>query len=230
MSALPPPPPPPPSEPLGEPPGTHALGPAWGQRQPNDGLRKAVSILFWCATAATALLVAATFYRRTTFGNVRDGDAPVEDLDTADGVVGGAVFLQFVLAVATLITLSIWSLRAARNAQRIGAPVSPGLSCGGWYIPFANVIVPFVQLRRILRHGQRATTPVSTWQALVITAFLISGPLARLGDTDSTMSLEDVSSRLSTQVFLAVLSTLLLAATAFVATNAMKELDAVGQP
>ena len=189
-----------------------------------------MSILFWCATAATALLVAATFYRRATFSDVRDGDAPLEDLDAADGVVGGAVLLQVALAVATLITLSIWSLRAARNAQRVGAQVSPGWACGGWYIPFANVIVPFVQLRRILRHGGRATTPVSTWQGLVITAFVVSGPLGRLGDTESATSMEDVSSRLSTQVFLAVLSTLLLAATAFVATNAMQEVDAVGQP
>ena len=83
VEPLPPPPPPPPSEPLGQPPrhASRLRGRAWrSARSRHDGLRTAASILFWCATAATALLVAATFYRRATFGNVRDGDVPVDDL------------------------------------------------------------------------------------------------------------------------------------------------------
>ncbi len=68
------------------------------------------------------------------------------------------------------------------------------------------------------------------WQTLVIIAFLVSRPFSRLGDTESATTMDDLSSRLTVQVVLAVVSTLLLAATAIVASVATREVDAVGQP
>ncbi len=50
-------------------------------------------------------------------------------LDDADSLVGSSFGLLFLLAVATLIVLSIWSLRVGRRARLAGATdVSPGVA------------------------------------------------------------------------------------------------------
>ena len=79
------------------------------------------------------------------------------------------------LALASTIVVSIWSLRVARHAKRTGADgVSPGLACGGWYIPFANAIVPFLQLRKAAEHARRETRFLNTWMALAIVSLVVS--------------------------------------------------------
>ena len=83
------------------------------------------------------------------------------------------------LALASIIVLCIWSLRTARHARAGGARVSPGLACGGWWIPYANAIVPFVQLRRVARHRGRTTSWVSAWQGLVIATLVLGMGLRR---------------------------------------------------
>ena len=226
MSEPPPPPLPPPS--AGWPSaGQQPLQPDWSPKQSTAGLRKAAVILFWCTTGSTALLIVATIYRRSVWTDFRGESADLDDLDAADGAVGAAAGLQLALGIATLIVVSIWSLRTARNARSSGAPVSPGWACGGWYLPFANLVVPFVQLRRIMRHGQQSASPVNRWQGLIIVTAVASGPLRRLGDTESATTSDELSSRLSAQIWFAVISTLLLAAMSYVASQATREVDAV---
>ena len=138
--------------------------------------------MFWCIVGAAWVVVIATINRRRVFDEFRGGDAPGFELDDADAFVAGAAFVQIGVTIAGVIVLSIWSLRTARYVKQFGAvDVSPGLACGGWYIPFGNLVVPFVQLRRIARRRRRAATAISWWQGLFIAQFVAGGGFRSVG-------------------------------------------------
>jgi hypothetical protein len=175
------------------------------------------------------LLTIALVSRRMVWADFEDNPTfeAIADLDDADNFVSGAVLILFGLALATLIVVSIWSLRVARHAQRSGAGgVSPGLACGGWYIPFANLIVPYVQLRHVARHFGRPTQPVSVWQGVAIATFVLSLILQGI-DPSAADDFRDVSGQLTAQIVFGVLLAIAAAVTAYVATTAMREVEGV---
>ncbi len=219
------PPPPPPSF-VPAPPGP----PVWTAGEippsPTRGLRNATIALFWCVVAASWLLLLAAINRRRVFDDVRDGDGFIGELQDADDVVAAAGFLEFGLALAALIVLSIWSLRAAGHVKSYGAPeVSPGLACGGWYIPFGNFVVPFVQLRRVADRRGRPRHWISSWQGLFIAQAFAGGGFRGLGDIESATSADDLSNRLGAQIGFAALAAFLLTATAYVAMRAIRDVE-----
>lgn len=202
-----------------------AIGPA---PAPTAGLRKATIVLFWCTVGSTALVALTAVNRRSVFDGYRDGSNSIFDVDDADVAFGGASFVQVALTIASVIVLSIWSLRAGRNAKRLGATnVSPGLACGSWYIPFGNLVVPFVQLRRMVRHFGRSTSAVSLWQGLFIVGNIASGSVQSIGTFEAGEPEGDVANRLAAQSVVAFIVVVLFAAMAAVATRALRDVDGV---
>jgi hypothetical protein len=225
------PPPPPPGAAFGIPTPPGYRFPAAASSAPptnTAGLRRATIILYWCTSGAAVVLASALISRKVTWEGLVDGDRSIGDVQDADDFVGAAAGILILLALATVIVLSIWSLRTARHARETGAnDVSPGLSCGGWYIPFGNLFVPFVQLRRIASHRGRPTTMVSAWQGLAIGSGVLSLILRSAGDTDDT-GFDDISGRLTVQAVSGVLLAAAAIVTAYVASRAMRVVDAAG--
>ena len=175
-------------------------------------------MLAWCAVAATVLTTVMAVRRKLAWDDLDLGDVGFEGVvrvDDADDLFEAARFVAAALALATLIVVSIWSLRVARRARLQGATdVSSGLACGGWYIPYAAAIVPFVQLRRMARHWRRHPGAVNMWQAFTIASWVIATGVQGLepGDDDS---FDDITSMLTAQLFGFVLLVLALAAAAY---------------
>lgn len=202
-----------------------------GPASDTAGLRRAAIVLYWVTSAAMAVFALALISRKRTWSDYESGgDVSFRDLDQADNFVGGMLFVALALALATTIVVSIWSLRVARHAQRIGAvAINPGLACGGWYIPFANTIVPFVQLRRVADHSQRPTQFLNTWMGLAI-ATLVLSLIFRAGNGDGSFDVgDDVSAMLTREVVFGVLLVVTTAAMAFVASRAMRDVEGVGR-
>jgi hypothetical protein len=223
------PPPPPAGAPFGAPTPGYLFPTAVLGASPTNtgGLRRATIILYWCTAGAAVLLAAALVSRKVTWEGLINGDRRLSDVEDADDFVGAAAAILILLAIATVIVLSIWSLRTARHARATGAAdVSPGLSCGGWYIPFGNLFVPFVQLRRVAVHRRRRTTMVSAWQGLAIGSAVVSIILRAAGDTNDA-GVEDISGRLTAQAVTGVLLGAAAVVTAYVASRALQEVDAV---
>lgn len=197
--ALPPPDVPP------HPPGAPALGAV----SSNRGLRLASIVLAWMATASLFVLLIVVLNRRTVFADlVDDGDLftlrGLVRLDDADSAVAGGIGLFALSALPLTIVVSLWTLRFVGNAQvRGAADVSPGLACGGWYIPVGQLAVPFVQLRRSARHVDAPRGAIGWWQAGF--AVLVAGFLAIVvaGDFEIGDSVGDVESKLDTQTIAA---------------------------
>ena len=194
--------------------------------KPTASLRKATIVLFWCTVGASVLVAFAALNRRSVWEGFRDGTKSFADLDDADGLIAGAAAVEVLVALAAVIVLSIWTLRTARNATAVGATnVSPGLACGGWYIPFGNLVVPFIQLRRVATHRGQPTEMVSLWQGLFIATFVASGLFRSMGNLELAEDADDLGSRLTNQTILAFAMAVLLAVMTVVATRAMRQLD-----
>jgi Domain of unknown function (DUF4328) len=222
-----PPPPalPPPPSPLAAPSG---YATAWlNPPAATAGLRTATTILFWCTAGATVLLALAAWNRLAVWNGFEDGSQDLLAVEDADGLVGVAVTLQLALTVASAIVVSIWSQRSMRNAsaRREGFP-SPGLACGGWYIPVGNLFVPFVQFRKALRARPQSTSAVNWWQGLFI-AGMVSTGVFRAGNPERADVFDDVSSQLRLQVVGALLAAVFLPPATIAASRAMRNLDRV---
>jgi hypothetical protein len=174
-----------------------------------------------------ALAAVAAWNRLAVWNGFRDGSQDLLDVDDADALVGLASALQFLLALASLIVVSIWSLRSMRNAvaRREGSP-SPGLTCGGWYIPFGMYVVPFVQLRKVLRARRQSALAVNWWQGLLIAAGACWIGFGA-GDPEQAETLDDVGDRLGLQTGAAAAGAVVLAVATIAATRAMRDLDRV---
>jgi hypothetical protein len=139
-----------------------------------------------------------------------------------------ALGLTILLALATTIVVSIWSLRVGRRARMSGATdVSPGLACGSWYIPYAAAIVPFIQLRRVARHWRRPTTMLGVWQAFSIVMWVAGTALLGLepNEDDVFTDATEITDRLNAQLVFAVLGMLAMLAMAFAGMQALRSLD-----
>ena len=193
--------------------------------QSTAGLRTATLVLFWVTVAANVLFAVVLFNRRSVWDDFVAGNAGFVDLDDADNAVGAVALLLIVSLLASGIVLSIWSLRTARNAKARGAlAVSPGLACGGWYIPIGNLWVGFGQLRKSV-DGVRGGAPnLSKWQGAWI-GFVVLGFVTRSFGNIDTFDPDGVSESLQNQSIAGVLQALTMAVAAFFAMRAMREID-----
>ena len=83
---------------------------------------------------------------------------------------------QALLYLPTRIVYLIWLHRASGNQRPLGArsvSLSPGWAVGSWFIPFVNLVMPYLAVREIWIHSARAArgeirlraprTPTGSW-------------------------------------------------------------------
>jgi hypothetical protein len=79
------------------------------------------------------------------------GDGPLDggegaDVGLLDFAVLGAGLAQIVVSLTTIVLFLMWIHRAYRNLKPLrakGLQYSPGWAVGAWFIPFANLFIPF---------------------------------------------------------------------------------------
>lgn len=192
-----------------------------------SGLRTATTVLFWCATAAMALVAAAAVNRRVVFNDFIDANASFADLDDADSVIGGAVVICAALLIAGTIVLAVWSNRTANLARAHGADVSPGLTTGGWFVPIGYLFVSFHQLRKIARLRRRATAALGMWQGWFVAAWVAIAVFRGFGGFDVGDDVDQVRTSLTVQVVSSIVAALCLAVAAIFARRAMRDIDGI---
>lgn len=213
------------------PPGYVAYGQAAASaRPPAAGARKAIGILMWVSVGAYGLFAFTAFARRSVWDTFVESDRTFADLDKvndADHLVAGAAGFVLVVTIVIAILLAVWSSRAVGNARARGSDASPGLAAGGWFIPFAFFVVPFVQLRKALG-GRGERSLVSRWQGLWIAQSLLGNFLQRaFGNIDTANTTDEVSNRLRNQGIVITISTIILVFTVIAARKAMQHVDDV---
>jgi uncharacterized membrane protein YedE/YeeE len=203
----------------------YGTGAVTGQVQPSKGLSRAMVILFWCTTAASALLGFALFSRKGVWDDFVSGKSSLSKLDDADKFAGLAVILQYALLLASAIVCCLWSKRIAENARARGVTgVSPGLAAGGWFIPIGNLFVGFDQLRKSATGVGGRSPSLGIWQALFIGQGVIAILIRAFGNF-SVNNPGGVSDKLRNQGLIGIVGALIYAAATVFATRAAKEID-----
>jgi hypothetical protein len=136
------------------------VGPALGPVRSLDGLATALTVALWAAAGIAVLGVIALLNRVSVVNDMLDADSffgrtdLAQRADDADSFVGivGVLLTLVTLTIATL--LIIWMWRVAKNSELLGRSDSrfkPGWTIGGWFIPFANLVIPVLVMQDLWR-------------------------------------------------------------------------------
>ena len=172
-----------------------------------DGLRTALIVLNVCAVAAGAWLMVALLNRLSLVDDLETGLVSIEfvqQAQNADDTVQAAGLATLVVFVVTFIVFIVWQWRCAKNAEVVGRYVgkwSPGWSIGGWFIPFANFVIPILVLQDLWRASDPNAEPVQHTRPRgsgLLTAwwvvFLVSTVAMNVIDADSADTLDQFRS------------------------------------
>jgi hypothetical protein len=217
-AAVPPPPlpqsmaahPPPPA------PTSHGYGP-----EPYRSLRGLTTALTWLLVVAAVSCLGAAVAHLVRASRISDfADAPsfrtLGRLDDADDAVGGTRGWLLAVSVAVFVLLVIYLFKAAKNTERwqaARARWTPGWAIGGWFIPFANLVIPVLVVldiwRRSPEDGREPGIAVVIWWWVL---YLVGFTAMWVGrdepdDLDTFRTLDDVA---AAGAVLAIASAILL--------------------
>jgi hypothetical protein len=203
---------------------THAP-PSTGYRSLR-GLATALVCLLVAAVVVALGTGAAFFNRRTVLEQARSGEAVTRDsVHRADDLVGAGISLCLALGLAILVVLIVFLFRAAKNTElwdRSKPRWSPGWTIGGWFIPFANLVIPALVVSDVWRRtpqrdfdGREQPVAGSSvgwwWAAYVAGSILLRAGAVVAGDNPTVGQMSDGDLvRIAGMVCLAVSSLLLL--------------------
>lgn len=183
------------------------------------------------AAAAALLLLGADGFQIAVLG--AQGLNP--DEITFDELVRFGVFTVYLLVlIVTVVAFARWEHRAARNARRLDASCAyaPGWAVGWWFIPLANLVVPYRVLCELWRASGRdaSTGPpyLGAWWGCLVGSLLLGNLAGRVSGEASSVAvaqLADVIDICSNG--LAVVGALL--ALRLVRDLTRRQLDAAGQ-
>ncbi len=233
-----------------------APAPVVGRWSSLRGLEVALSVLF-SLTALAAVVLAFTAH---AMGSALDedvsGDFPsfVRAVDSVTRYSNGLVLYRL-LCVATGVVFIVWMYRVARNHELLGRPgsrFSPGWAIGGWFIPFANLVIPGRQMSQLWQ-GAVASTPrgdpawrsvprgrlVMAWWALYVAGLtlfavseIVTGVTVSIGSsepdrnaTDTVLRLVEEGHDVGTGVTLTIIAVLLSVAGALTAIGLVRGLS-----
>ena len=130
----------------------------WGgmQVKPLGGLTRRLRIVFLIYLGIAVLGVAASLSVVAEYSRLApNADTnEVRGSDTFAMVVGS---LQFLAALTVIVTFLVWLHRASRNLHLLSGRqmrFTPGWAVGWWFIPFANLVMPY----KVVRESGRSST------------------------------------------------------------------------
>jgi hypothetical protein len=133
-----------------------------------NGLKTALVVLFACIAVASVALLGVHLNRLAAADNFESHPSltTAHALQDADDAVSTASSFVAILRVAIAVCFIIWMFRAAKNMValgRHGARYGPGWSIGGWFIPFANLVIPVMIVQGFWRASSPDTGPGTVW-------------------------------------------------------------------
>jgi hypothetical protein len=166
MTSFAPPPPPPPPAPYA----------AWGygpqiEVKPIRGLALAITILLALQLLIVGLYAVAVVHRHRLANELTVdrflSDDWFDKFTRARTLVGLFGFGVFAVTITLFVLLIVWSHRMQRNCDalgRVGRTWSAGWAIGGWFLPAANAVIPFLLLAETWRASEPGAGPGVTWK------------------------------------------------------------------
>lgn len=145
-----------------------------------------VALLLWAAVDVLRTTVAVGYYeeRIVTVTHDNVGMLPAwlayRLFETLLPQRAASTYTNVAWILATLLVLSAfvtWLHQARRHARRLGGALewSPGWTVGGWLVPVANLVIPYLVVRDVRRVSEPTPRLVSTgswWAGVLATVVL----------------------------------------------------------
>jgi hypothetical protein len=168
------------------------------------GLRTALTWLFVAGAAASASCIGAIANRLSVIDDLETGSASLGDAHHADHLVNAAVAVLVAVAIATMVVLIVWQWRGMKNGELLGKTqlrYTPGWSIAGWFIPFANFVIPVRVMQDLWQSGDPNARNYTTWRNLRRSplvgwwwALFLIGTVIGRGSTQRGNTLDDIRS------------------------------------
>jgi hypothetical protein len=175
-------------------PGAYATVPARLDTLRFRSLRGLANALTWLLGASILALLAVTALTLSHLSKVQDAfDNPtfsnVHAANDAASAVNDAGSVVELLSIAIFVLLIVFLYRASKNTELWNdtrRAWTPGWAIGGWFIPIANFVIPFLVARDIWRRTPDATKSgaLVVWWVL----FVIGAIAFRIDLTTTTLS------------------------------------------
>lgn len=203
MPAPPPPAPPPgyytpgtsPQPPGGAPTAAYGPRPRWRNLR---GITTALTWLFAAHIALTAVLIIGVFNHLRVLSDNEAGGLVFDTkaVNDANALPAAMIILSGLVGLTIFVLLIIWLYRAAKNNEALGRQnprLGPGWAIGGWFIPIAWWVIPFIVMDDVWRgadpsiargdpNWRGSSTLAAIWAWLVTTViFTIPSVIASSG-------------------------------------------------
>jgi hypothetical protein len=131
----------------------------------NAGLRTALTCLFIVVAGFSAAGASASVYQFVTVGRYEQGRASWGDVQHVGRVISAIGGIGALPGLALIVVFIIWQWRSAKNGT-IRMRYSPGWSIGGWFIPFANLVIPVRVMQDLWQSGDPDARDGTEWRQL----------------------------------------------------------------
>jgi uncharacterized protein DUF4328 len=151
--------------------GAHAL----------DRLAGVLTVALALAGLASLATAAALLLRARAIDRAAAETTTLLAVLDADQFVRAAYGANALLTIGTGLVFVFWQYRFTANADLLAdhpLPLGPGWAVGGWFVPVANLVLPFLQLRQAARVSGPVPRIVPAW-----TACFIGGAVLFTGST-----------------------------------------------
>jgi len=166
-----------------------------------SGLGKALWIMMIITSVSYLITLFVYLAYTALFVDLTQGYLSTSDsneIDSAYNAARGWDAISSLLSVAVFVLLIIFLYRFVRKLVAAGypTPMSPGLAIGGWFIPVAQAIIPYIFFRRIARELKYGNAKLQVflnlwWWPWVLGAISL---LVGRSQTSNAMSLDDLQS------------------------------------
>jgi Domain of unknown function (DUF4328)/Protein of unknown function (DUF2510) len=136
---------------------------AGGPWRPLRGLATAMKVLLFISIAVSLLVVVFDFQMRSALDDAADdgGFGSLNDAVDATNRYFSAFSFLFLAIIPIGVLFIIWMWRLAKNNEVLGraSPTfAPGWAIGGWFIPFASLVIPAMMMQQLWK-GADAQVP-----------------------------------------------------------------------
>jgi hypothetical protein len=177
-------------QPPGGPPAAYGPPAQWRSLR---GITTALTWLFVAHIVLTALLIIGVINHLRVLSDNEAGGLvfDTKSVNDANAFPASMIILSGLVALAIFVLLVIWLYRAAKNNEALGRQnprLGPGWAIGGWFIPVANLVIPFIIMDDVWRGadpsiargdpGWRRTSTLGAIWAWLVTAVIFTIPSA----------------------------------------------------
>jgi hypothetical protein len=184
-----------PQRPGGAPGAAYGPPPRWRSL---GAITTALTWLFAAHIVLTAVLIIGVFNHLRVLGDNETGGLVFDTkaVNDANALPAAMIILSGLVGLTIFVLLIIWLYRAAKNNEALGRQnprLGPGWAIGGWFIPVAWWVIPFIVMDDVWRgadpsvprgdpNWRRSSTLAAIWAWLVTTVvFTIPSFIASSG-------------------------------------------------